>query len=248
MRIDADEPDIWPLIDQRLPEFERDTSGADPALWYRVSSSHGQFVVTRKKRTIVVTDAPWLAAYGLVADLQSTLARMSTDWTFIHAGVVAIDGRAILLPAVSGGGKTTMVAALLAEGAQYLSDEFAVIDPMGRVHPYPRNLAIRVEDGPVKRISATELGGDIVLHPLAPIAIVFLTFRPGASLELQPLSPGQSAVRLLQHCLGARGRPAGTLSALRTLTELAPSFEATRGEATENAKTLVEQLCIPARC
>jgi hypothetical protein len=246
VRIDADEPEIWSLIDQRLPDFERDMSGAEPALWYRVSFSHGQFVVTRQRRTIVVTDASWLAAYGLVADLQSTLARMSSDWTFIHAGVVAIDGRAILLPAVSGGGKTTMVAALLSAGAQYLSDEFAVIDPMGRVHPYPRNLAIRVEDGPVLRIPATELGSDIVLHAVAPAAIVFLTFRPGASLELQPLSPGQSAVRLLQHCLGARGRPAGTLSALRTLTELAPSFEGTRGEATMEAKRLVELLVV--RC
>jgi hypothetical protein len=194
-----------------------------------------------------MTDAPWLAAYGLVADLQSALARLSTDWTFIHAGVVAIDGRAVLLPAISGGGKTTMVAALLAEGAKYLSDEFAVIDPMGRVHPYPRNLAIRVEDGPVRRVSATELGSDIIFKSVPPGAIVFLTFRPGASLELEPLSPGQSAVRLLQHCLGARGRPAGTLTALRTLTELAPSFEGTRGEATENARTLVERLLIPAR-
>lgn len=189
-----------------------------------------------------MTDAAWLAAYGLVADLQSTLARLSSDWTFIHAGVVAVAGRAIVLPAVSGGGKTTMVAALLAEGAKYLSDEFAVVDPMGRVHPYPRNLAIRVEDGPVLRIPATELGSDIVVDAMAPGAIVFLTFCPGASLELQPLSPGQSAVRLLQHCLGARGQPAGTLAALRTLTELAPAFDGARGEARRDARTLLDKL------
>lgn len=242
VRVEMDEPDVWPLIEQRLPAFECDASGAEPTLRYRVSSSHGQFVVTRQRRTIVVTGEPWLAAYGVVADLQSTLARVSSGWTFIHAGVVAIDERAVLLPAISGGGKTTMVAALLAEGARYLSDEFAVIDPAGRVHPYPRNLAIRVEGGPVRRVSAVDLGSDIVFDATMPSAIVFLTYDADARLDLRPLSAGQSAIRLLRHCLGARGRPASTLAALRTLTQLAPSFEGTRGEAVGDARRLVDQL------
>ena len=63
---------------------------------------------------------------------------------FVHAGVVAVDGRALLLPGGSFTGKTTLVAALLRAGAQYGSDEYAVLDEAGLVLPaYPRPLSIR---------------------------------------------------------------------------------------------------------
>src|ERR687894_479249 len=50
--------------------------------------------------------------------------------------VVARGGRALVRPGPSLSGKTTLVAALVRSGAAYLSDEFAVLDPEGRVHPY----------------------------------------------------------------------------------------------------------------
>jgi HprK-related kinase A len=45
----------------------------------------------------------------------------------LHAGVVEKNGRAIVLPALPGSGKSTLVAALCARGYRLLSDEFGVI-------------------------------------------------------------------------------------------------------------------------
>jgi hypothetical protein len=39
-------------------------------------------------------------------------------------------------------GKTILVRTLLAQGAGYMSDEYAVINPTGRVHPYARPLSV----------------------------------------------------------------------------------------------------------
>ena len=54
----------------------------------------------------------------------------------MHAGAVAWRDRGIVIPGRSHSGKTTLVRALV-EAARYYSDEFAVLDPQGRLHPYP---------------------------------------------------------------------------------------------------------------
>src|SRR6185295_10176403 len=62
---------------------------------------------------------------------------------FVHAGVVGWHGRAIVIPGRSMSGKTTLVTALVRAGATYYSDEYAVFDMHGRVHPFPKPLSIR---------------------------------------------------------------------------------------------------------
>src|SRR5262249_57961124 len=52
-------------------------------------------------------------------------------------------GLAIVVPGRSHTGKSTLVAELVRRGATYWSDEFAVLDDAGRVHPYRRPLVPR---------------------------------------------------------------------------------------------------------
>src|SRR5687768_17180193 len=59
--------------------------------------------------------------------LQATVAAHARGRVFVHAGVVGWRGRAIVLPGRSFAGKSTLVRALLAAGATYYSDEFAVL-------------------------------------------------------------------------------------------------------------------------
>src|SRR5215831_2410197 len=75
--------------------------------------------------------------------LQLTVAEYAPRHIFVHAGVVAWNGNAILIPGPSFSGKSTLVAELLRAGATYYSDEYAVIDDQGKVLPYPRDLRIR---------------------------------------------------------------------------------------------------------
>ena len=62
----------------------------------------------------------------------------------IHAGVVARNGRAIVIAGRSGRGKTTLVLGLVRRGFAFLTDELALILPDDRtVAAYPRGLHVR---------------------------------------------------------------------------------------------------------
>ena len=80
---------------------------------------------------------PWslLTAFNKHAELLT--AYRAQDCLFVHAGVVGWQGKAILIPGRSFSGKTTLVKALIEAGATYYSDEFAILDRQGLVHPYP---------------------------------------------------------------------------------------------------------------
>lgn len=70
----------------------------------------------------------------------------SRDHFFVHAGVVSVGGRGIVLPGLSRAGKSTLVLALLERGAAFLSDELLAFDPAARVaRAFPRALKIRDE-------------------------------------------------------------------------------------------------------
>src|SRR5439155_21927898 len=74
-------------------------------------------------------------------DLQMIVAEWARRRVFVHAGVVGWKGHAILIPGRSFSGKTTLTTALVRAGATYDSDEYAVLDDQGRVHPFPRSLS-----------------------------------------------------------------------------------------------------------
>jgi hypothetical protein len=61
----------------------------------------------------------------------------------LHAGCVARDGLAVLVSGTSGCGKSTLVAALLAQGCQYVTDDAVPVDlGAGRIRAYPRPMAL----------------------------------------------------------------------------------------------------------
>lgn len=82
-----------------------------------------------------------LFAY-IVWDVIGSLPRTATDFLFLHAGAVELNGTATLLPADANHGKSSLVVELLRLGGfSYLSDEYAAIDPVtGRVHPFQKPL------------------------------------------------------------------------------------------------------------
>src|SRR5438105_13158500 len=95
---------------------------------------------------------------GFESHLQLTVAEYAPRRIFVHAGVVEWKGRAIVIPGVSFSGKSTLVAELLRAGASYYSDEYAVIDERGRVHPYARDLRIRdAASGRIERTRPEQL-------------------------------------------------------------------------------------------
>jgi hypothetical protein len=67
----------------------------------------------------------------LAARIKLAVGEFATSHVFVHAGVVGIGGGAVVVPASSCQGKTTLVRELVLRGAVYYSDDFALVD--GRV-------------------------------------------------------------------------------------------------------------------
>jgi hypothetical protein len=241
--IETDDPRVFPFLDEQLPAFPDDPVRSAPALAYRVVrvQARGRVIVIRGRRTIATANELWGASVRLVEDLQSALAHAAADWTFVHAGVVKIGGRALLLPARSGAGKSTLVAALLRAGAVYGSDEFAVFDQQGNVHPYSRRLVLRTEPRSVTRLCPEDFGSRAFSRHILPGAVLFTEFRPDGRLEAQPISAGHVVMRLLEHCLDARSRPSVALRTLSAVAGSAPGFISTRGEADTVARALIDR-------
>src|SRR5258708_32188866 len=101
------------------------------------------------------------------SDLRLFVGEYARHRVFVHAGVVVWKGKAIVIPGRSYSGKSTLVAALVRAGATYYSDEYAVFDSKGLVHPFSKPLEIR-EEGEViqSRITVGQLGGKSGTKPL----------------------------------------------------------------------------------
>jgi hypothetical protein len=183
-----------------------------------------------------------LALGILDAELRMYIALHAPEHVFIHAGVVGMDGHAFVLPGRSFAGKTTLVAALVQAGAEYWSDEYAVLDADGLVHPYPKPLSVRVnatretEEQPVE-----SLGGRAGDRALPVAVIAFTSYRPGAAWALRPCTAGEGAVKLLEHSIAARSRPAQVLVAARRAATDALVLEGDRGDADQAASALLSQ-------
>src|SRR5438105_11686695 len=136
----------------------------------------------------------------LESELQLFVAEWARDRVFVHAGVVGWDGQAIVIPGRSLSGKSTLVAALLRAGATYYSDEYAVLDDRGHVHPYSRLLSLRQPAGErPKRCSAADLGSRPGIEPL-PVGLVAVTkYQSGARWRPRPLTPGKAMLELLNN-------------------------------------------------
>lgn len=175
------------------------------------------------------------------SDQHFYLAEAARNRLFVHAGVVGWGDRAILFPGRSLTGKTSLVMALVRAGATYFSDEYAVLDGRGRVHPYPTSLAIReVGLERARRIPAAALGAAVGTGPL-PVGLVVVTrFRHGARWRPRPLSPGEAALALLANTVAARRRPRASLATLRRVAAAgAQALGGVRGEAAEAAEAIL---------
>jgi hypothetical protein len=144
-----------------------------------------------------------------------------------HAGVVAKGSRCVLLPALSGSGKSSLTAALTHAGFRYLSDEVGLIDRgTFRVPPVP--LAVCVKTGgwdlmsryfpelptvPVHRRNDGKIvrylpprPASLQTEPAFVSHIFFPRYAKGEETRLEPLSRSVGFTRLMDQCMALRRR------------------------------------------
>ena len=79
------------------------------------------------------------------------------------------------MPGRSFSGKTTLVRELVRAGATYYSDDYAVFDARGRVHPFPRQLSIRRNGAHVQERHPVESLGGVAGEMPLPVGLVAVT-------------------------------------------------------------------------
>jgi hypothetical protein len=177
------------------------------------------------------------------SDLRLFVAEMAKHRVFVHAGVVGWKGQGIIIPGRSYSGKSTLVAELVRAGATYYSDEYAVLDTRGRVHPFAKPIELREEgEFTQTKITAAELGGQSGKKPL-PVRMVLMTqFKSGARWRPRNLSAGQGVLELLFNTVSARRSPEKALATLQCVASQADVLKGVRGNAKEVVAALLKRV------
>jgi hypothetical protein len=146
---------------------------------------------------------PVLAVRQALAELN-TAAVTGADCFAVHAGVVASGSQAVAFPGPSGVGKSTLTAACLLAGLDYVSDEALCVRWDGSaLLPYPRPIALsRWSAAAVGRsstvdeelVTAAELGAAVSSAPLTLAHVVLLERGDGSAVPALVPVPRRDAV------------------------------------------------------
>lgn len=177
------------------------------------------------------------------SDFRIFVAEFARHHVFVHAGAVAWKGRGIIVPGQSYSGKSTLVAELVRAGATYYSDEYAVIDAQGRLHPYPKPIELRAEGVfEQSKISLEDIGGRAGTKPL-PIGLVLMTrFKDGALWRPRKLSRGKGVLEILANTVSARRDPQKAFESLERVVANADVLQGPRGQAAEVVPAILKRL------
>lgn len=193
----------------------------------------------RQAAVILDEDRPF---EPLPADMAVPMLEWSINWcaatranqyVMIHAAVVERDGRALILPGVTGAGKSTLCAALAHRGWRLLSDEFALIRPGdGALDPWPRPISLKnvsidvirgwapdaylstpvpnTNKGTVAHVRPPADAVQRAAEPAIPAWVVFPTFEKSSPAALAPFPKARAFFRLADcsfnyESLGIRG-------------------------------------------
>ena len=134
------------------------------------------------------------------------------------------------------------VQALVRAGAIYYSDEFAVLDERGLVHPFAKPVSVRDGDQIQSDHDIELFGGIAGKEPLEVGAAVFTKYRPGAEWSPTELPPGRGALAMFSNSLAAMKRSEEVMRTIKHAVEGALLLEGERGEADLVAQALLARV------
>lgn len=224
-----------------FPDWER-IEGDEVDLQAEVRA--GKVTINGAVKLSYVKDAEMERA--LTREISVEMAQTAAGLTFVHAGVLACPGGAVLLPGSSYAGKSTLVRALLTLGLQFYSDEYAVIDAEGLVHSFPRPLQKRLEGNREEHTEAVSLGWRKEFRPLPVRLVVFTRYQAGTDFQPVALTAGEGVLQAMLHTVSAQLQPARDLAHLSRALAPARMFQGPRGDV-EEAAARVFALCEKGR-
>lgn len=212
-----------------------------------IGDESGNIAFFRDGELVTTSDLNDLPLELFTRLLRLKISEFSEGSVFLHAGVVGWKGKAIVIPGDSGKGKTTLVIELVKNGAEYYSDEYAVLDENGLVHPFTRDLSVRQEgtvwsekDG----IPVENFGGERGTIPL-PVGLLILTdFQPESEWTPEFISVGSGILEAIRHTIPLRINPEFSLNVLKNALSRAIIVKSPRADAAETAKKILSLIDI----
>lgn len=180
------------------------------------------------------------------------------QYLIIHSAVLERNGRALLLPAPPGSGKSTLCAALVARGWRLLSDELALIELDGtRVVPIPRPISLKNRsidtiarfwpDAAIGDVVPDTLKGSVAhvrppadsvqraLESAVPAWVVLPRYENGAAMELAALPKCDAFMRLVDSAFNYSVHGRAGFDALAALVDGSDCYAFTYGGALDEA-------------
>ncbi len=218
-----------------------------PRTYYHISRmDNGRFTLSRDAQILQIGPTAVALFPWLMQDLVAALIEEQTEQLIFHAAGVLADEMGIMLIGQTGSGKSTLTACLLADSAQYLSDEVVALAPgimpmmtglarplvLKAPPPVPTSpLPAEMADGSRWLLPAW-LGADVAANPAPLHLLLFPTYQADVPLTIQRLSPAETAFHLLQNLVNARNLPEKGLPVVTALARQVPAYQITYSEAT----------------
>ena len=241
--IDVIDPDLRDDAIERLPPGWREVHTSTPQRTYQltveVDAKLGLTIDGGEDRTFPLREQ--LLDF-LEGDIQIFVAEFATPHLFIHAGVVAWNGSAILIPGRSFAGKSTLVTSLVKAGATYYSDEYAVLDEEGRVIPYPRRVSLRSgPHGEAGRLDLSHLApqGNAEDHAIPVGLVALLRYDEEGGWDVWELDHLPAIMAMSEQTVAIQRRPADTFAILDKVARNARVIQGTRGDVSDTVERLL---------
>ena len=237
----ANSPEAFEIANRYIfPSFPRiEADSAHPDISLHLERLGGEFRLLKDGEVVASASQ----AIGLVPHLihavdEAVVQRLRT-LRAVHAGTVVLGGKALLLPGATHSGKSSIVAELLRLGATYFSDEYALIDPDGLAHPYPRPLLLRNASLEQSPALAGECNAQVGDAP-APVGwILLLEYQAGCSWRLTPVPQSLSLVALLQNTPHALADSPELIEMFQRAVAGATCYAGRRAEAADAAAEII---------
>jgi len=182
----------------------------------------------------------WKFVKFFEALLRATVGEWAPEHVVLHAGVVGWKGKAIVMPADSFKGKSTITAELVRRGAAYYSDDFAILDKNGRVHAFPRMISMRDEKYRPYLLHPESLGGRRDEKPISVGLVLFTEYKKEAKWRPRVSTGGQGVLDMIPYALSFRRNPEFCLRVLNLVAGRAIIASSPRGTAEEFSQLILD--------
>jgi hypothetical protein len=231
------------VLEKYLPgcEFLSVDADAEHEFWYSWNRNSRDSLYKNNERVSIRAKRDGLLE-SLGSAVRIAVAEYAVGRVFIHAGVVGWKGKAIIIPARSFKGKSTLTAELVRQGALYYSDEYAVLDERARVHPFPKELSLRGITNDYDQVDhpVEALGGKAGKRPIPVGMVVISEYKKGAKWNPRELNSGQGVMALIDNTVPIRRDPHFALPILGRAGSNAVILKSKRGEAQTAARAILD--------